>query len=51
MEKPLDNRAWFMVLPVLAFVLFSAVLPIMTVVNYSLQDTMGNNQFFWINGL
>ena len=47
MEKPLDNRAWFFVLPVLFFVLFSAVLPIMTVVNYSLQDTMGNNQFFW----
>ena len=47
MEKPLDNRAWFFVLPVLVFVLFSAVLPIMTVVNYSLQDTMGNNQFFW----
>lgn len=47
MDKPLNNRAWFLVLPVLAFVLFSALLPMMTVVNYSLQDTMGNNHFFW----
>ena len=47
MEKTRDNRAWFMVLPVLALVAFSAVLPLMTVVNYSLQDTFGNNVFFW----
>ncbi|MCT4331396.1 sugar ABC transporter permease [Paracoccus sp. YLB-12] len=47
MEKPLNNRAWFLVLPVLALVAFSAVLPLMTVVNYSVQDTFGNNQFFW----
>ena len=31
-------------------VAFSAVIPLMTVVNYSVQDTFGNNQFFW-NGL
>jgi glycerol transport system permease protein len=31
-------------------VAFSAVLPLMTVVNYSVQDTFGNNQFFW-NGV
>ena len=47
MDKPLDNRAWFLVLPVLAIVAFSAVIPLMTVVNYSVQDTFGNNQFFW----
>ena len=47
MHKPLDNRAWFLVLPVLLLVAFSAVLPLMTVVNYSVQDTFGNNQFFW----
>jgi glycerol transport system permease protein len=46
-EKPINNRAWFLVLPVLAFVLFSALLPMMTVVNYSLQDSMGVNNFFW----
>ena len=48
--KPLNNRAWLLVLPVFVLVLFSAVIPIMTVVNYSVQDSFGNNQFFW-NGM
>ena len=47
MDKPINNRAWFFVLPVLALVLFSSIVPVMTVVNYSLQDTMGVNNFFW----
>jgi glycerol transport system permease protein len=47
MEKPVNNRAWFLVLPVFVLVAFSAILPLMTVVNYSVQDTFGNNQFFW----
>ena len=42
-----DNRAWLFVVPVLVFVLFSSLLPMMTVVNYSFQDTMGQNNFFW----
>ncbi len=50
MEKPVNNRAWFLVLPVLVLVAFSAVIPLMTVVNYSVQDTFGNNEFFW-NGI
>ena len=50
MEKPVNNRAWFLVLPVLVLVAFSAVIPLMTVVNYSVQDTFGNNEFFW-NGV
>ncbi|MEO0822188.1 MAG: sugar ABC transporter permease [Pseudomonadota bacterium] len=45
--KPVNHRAWFMVLPVVVLVAFSAVIPLMTVVNYSVQDTFGNNQFFW----
>ena len=47
MDKPWNNRAWFFVLPVLALVLFSSILPVMTVVNYSIQDSMGVNNFFW----
>ena len=47
MNKTWNNRAWFMVLPVMLLVAFSAVIPLMTVVNYSVQDTFGNNQFFW----
>jgi len=46
-EKTWNNKAWFMVLPVLLLVAFSAIIPLMTVVNYSVQDTFGNNVFFW----
>jgi glycerol transport system permease protein len=45
--KPLSNRAWFLVIPVMVFVLFSSLIPMMTVVNYSVQDSMGQNSFFW----
>ncbi|HEY7645316.1 MAG TPA: sugar ABC transporter permease, partial [Hyphomicrobiales bacterium] len=47
MEKTWNNRAWFMVLPVLAIVAFNAIVPLMTVVNYSVQDSFGNNLFFF----
>jgi glycerol transport system permease protein len=45
--KPINQQAWFLVVPVLLLVAFSALIPLMTVVNYSVQDTFGNNQFFW----
>jgi glycerol transport system permease protein len=47
-EKRVNQKAWFMVLPVFLIVAFSAVIPLMTVVNYSVQDTFGNNVFFWV---
>ncbi len=47
MNKTVNQKAWFLVLPVLVLVAFSAVIPLMTVVNYSVQDTFGNNVFFW----
>ncbi|MCZ8079014.1 MAG: sugar ABC transporter permease [Fuscovulum sp.] len=47
MEKTQNNKAWFLVLPVLVVVAFSAIIPLMTVVNYSVNDTFGDNQFFW----
>jgi glycerol transport system permease protein len=45
--KPVNQKAWFLVLPVLLLVAISAMIPLMTVVNYSVQDTFGNNRFFW----
>ncbi len=48
MDKTLNNKAWFLVLPVLVVVAFSAIIPLMTVVNYSVNDTFGNNEFFWV---
>ncbi|MEH6629529.1 MAG: sugar ABC transporter permease [Halopseudomonas aestusnigri] len=47
MNKWSDNRAWWLVMPVVLIVAFSAVIPLMTVVNYAFQDTFGNNEFFW----
>ena len=47
MEKTVNQKAWFLVLPVLVLVAFSAVIPLMTVVNYSGQDTFGGHVFFW----
>ena len=48
MNKTWNNGAWFLVLPVLVLVALSAVIPLMTVVNYSVNDTFGGNQFFWV---
>jgi glycerol transport system permease protein len=48
MKKTRNQKAWFMVLPVLILVAFSAIIPMMTVINYSVQDTFGNNEFFWV---
>ena len=47
MNKIFNNKAWFLVLPVFALVAFNALVPLMTVVNYSVQETFGNNEFFW----
>ena len=47
MDRPYNNKAWLLVIPVFILVAISAIIPIMTVVNYSMQDTFGNNQFFW----
>lgn len=45
--KTHNQKAWFFVLPVLLLVAFNALVPMMTVVNYSVQETFGNNLFFW----
>jgi glycerol transport system permease protein len=45
--KVQKQRGWLFVLPVLILVAFNALIPLMTVVNYSVQETFGNNQFFW----
>lgn len=36
----MNNRAWLLLLPVLGVVCFSAIIPLMTVVNYSFQDIL-----------
>src|SRR5210317_583481 len=47
MNKTQNNKAWWLVVPVLLLVAFNAFIPLMTVVNYAFQETFGNNVFFW----
>ena len=47
MRKTENNKAWFLVLPVFLLVAFSAIIPLMTVVNYSVQDIFDTtNRYF-----
>lgn len=48
MEKWEDNKAWFLVLPVFIIVAFSSIIPLMTVVNYSIQDIWGPGQSVFV---
>ena len=47
MNKTLNHKAWVFVLPVVVFVAFNAIIPLMTVVNFSVQESFGDNVFFW----
>jgi glycerol transport system permease protein len=45
--KTSNQKAWLLVAPVVILVAFNAVIPLMTVVNYSVQETFGDNLFFF----
>jgi glycerol transport system permease protein len=47
-DKPLSNRAWLLVVPMTMVVAFSAIVPLMTVVNYSVQDIFGPNMRVYV---
>ena len=47
MNKTENQKAWLFVIPVFILVAFNAAVPLMTVVNYSFQETFGNNVFTW----
>ena len=46
--KPVNQRGWWFVLPVLISVAFSALIPLMTVVNYSVQDILSPSQSVFV---
>ena len=48
MNKVPNNRAWWLVLPVFILVAFSALIPLMTVVNYSVQDIFGPGNAYYV---
>jgi glycerol transport system permease protein len=46
-NKTLNHKAWVFVLPVVVLVAFNAIIPLMTVINFSVQESFGDNVFFW----
>jgi len=46
-SKIVNQKAWFLVAPVFLVVAFNALIPLMTVVNFSVQETFGDNVFTW----
>ncbi|HWL70992.1 MAG TPA: sugar ABC transporter permease [Geminicoccus sp.] len=48
MDKIENNKAWFLVLPVFVIVAISAIIPLMTVVNYAFQDIFSPQERFWV---
>ena len=47
MNKTLNHKAWLFVVPVVVLVAFNAIIPLMTVINFSVQESFGDNVFFW----
>ncbi|HEY7749514.1 MAG TPA: sugar ABC transporter permease [Aestuariivirgaceae bacterium] len=45
--KVVNQKGWLFVLPVFLLVAFNAIIPLMTVVNFSVQESFGDNVFFW----
>jgi glycerol transport system permease protein len=48
MNKVHNNKAWWLVLPVFLLVAFSAIVPMMTVVNYSVQDIFDQSSRYFV---
>ena len=46
--KPINQKAWLLILPVIICVAFSAILPLMTVVNYSVQDIISPERTVYV---
>jgi glycerol transport system permease protein len=46
-NKTLNHKAWLFVLPMVVLVAFNAIIPLMTVINFSVQESFGDNVFFW----
>jgi glycerol transport system permease protein len=48
MSKVQNNKAWWLVMPVFLLVAFSAIIPMMTVVNYSVQDIFDQSSRYFV---
>ena len=47
-DRKVDNRGWLFVLPVFLMVAFTSMVPLMTVVNYSVQDILSPQEAFFV---
>lgn len=48
MAKPKNNKAWWLLLPMVLLVAFNAIIPLMTVVNYSVQDILSPDKHVYV---
>jgi len=47
MNKTFNNKAWFLVIQCSCASPSAAIVPLMTVINYSVQDVLGPEQRVW----
>ena len=48
MLKPIKNRSWLFILPALILVGGSTIIPLITIVNFSVHDVFYGNDFIWV---
>ncbi len=48
MLKPIRKRAWLFILPALILVAGSTIIPLLTIVNFSVHDVFYGNDFIWV---
>lgn len=48
MLKPIKNRSWIFILPALILVGGSTIIPLITIVNFSVHDVFYGNDFIWV---
>jgi len=48
MLKPIKNRSWIFILPALVLVGGSTIIPLITIVNFSVHDVFYGNDFIWV---
>lgn len=48
MLKTQNNKAWILILPALSLLIVCAAVPLITMINYSVQDVFAGDQFVWV---
>lgn len=48
MDKVENNKAWLLIAPALCLIILCAAVPLVTMINYSVQDVFAGDQFVWV---